>query len=139
MSTILDDLHLPNKLSGFVYIEGIAFPYPDSDSGLQTIATMVDSARTADGVVRGEKIGRDVGKVEMKWNVLPPEVWSAMLKIWDEHFYFTLRYISMKDNDWVERRFYVGDRTAKPFLIDPVTNKPKYYIECKANVVDVGL
>lgn len=139
MSTIYDNLHLPNKQAGFVYIQGVAFPYPDYDSGLQTIATMVDSARTADGVVRGEKIGRDVGKVEMKWNVLPPDVWSAMLKIWDENFYFTLRYISMKDNDWVTRTFYVGDRTARPFLIDPVTNKPKYYIECKANVVDVGL
>lgn len=122
---------------GFIYINNIAFPYPDKESGLQTISTLVNSARTADGVMRGEKIGRDQSKIELTWNVLTPEKWSSMLKQF-ENFFFTIKYIDMVTNDWVTRKFYVGDRSAKPYLIDPVTNKPKFYVQCKANVIDVG-
>ena len=124
-------------VNGFNYINGMAFPYPDKDSGLQTISTLVQSARGADGIMRGEKVGRDQSKLELTWNVLTPEVWSQMLRQFED-FYFTLRYIDMVTNDWVERKFYVGDRSARPYLIDPTTNKPKYYVQCKANVVDVG-
>ena len=123
--------------NGFIYINGMAFPYPDKDSGLQTISTLVNSSRTADGVMRGEKIGRDQSKIELTWNVLTPEMWSKMLKQFN-NFYFTIKYIDMVTNDWTTRRFYVGDRSAKPFLIDPKTNNPKYYVQCKANVIDVG-
>lgn len=122
---------------GFIKINGIAFPYPDKDSGLQTISTLVNSARTADGVMRGEKIGRDQSKIELTWNVLTPEKWSEMLKQFD-NFFFPIEYIDMVTNDWVTRKFYVGDRSAKPYMIDPVTNKPKFYVQCKANVIDVG-
>ena len=123
--------------NGFIYINDMAFPYPDKDSGLQTVATLVNSARTADGVMRGEKIGRDQSKIELTWNVLTPEVWSQMLAQFDI-FYLTCRYIDMRTNDWTTRKFYVGDRSARPFLIDPTTNRPKYYVQCKANVIDVG-
>lgn len=123
--------------NGFIYINDMAFPYPDKDSGLQTVATLVNSARTADGVMRGEKIGRDQSKIELTWNVLTPEVWSQMLQQF-QNFYFTIRYIDMVTNDWTTRKFYVGDRSARPFLIDPTTNIPKYYVQCKANVIDVG-
>ena len=69
--------------NGFIYINEMAFPYPDKDSGLQTIATLVSSSRTADGVLRGEKIGRDQSKIELTWNVLTPEIWSSMLRQFD--------------------------------------------------------
>lgn len=123
--------------NGFIYINGVAFPYPDKDSGLQQVSTLVDSARTADGVMRGERIGRDVGKIELTWSVLTPETWSKMLQIF-QNFTFSVRYIDMVTNDWVTRKFYVGDRSAQPFLVDPETNRPKYYLQCKANIIDVG-
>lgn len=123
--------------NGFIYINGIAFPYPSKSSGLQQVSTIVDSARTADGVMRGERIGRDMGKIELTWSVLTPEVWSRMLQEF-EKFTFSVRYIDMVTNDWVTRKFYVGDRTAQPFMVDLITNKPKYYLDCKANIIDVG-
>lgn len=123
--------------NGFIYINNVAFPYPDRESGLQQISTIVDSARTADGVMRGERVGRDMGKIELTWNVLTPEVWSQMLQQFNG-FTFSVRYIDMVSNDWVARTFYVGDRSAKPFMVDPETNKPKYYRDCKANIIDVG-
>jgi hypothetical protein len=125
--------------NGFVYINDIAFPYPSKDSGLQTTLTTVDSARTADGVLRSKKIGRDQAKVELTWSVLTPEQWSQMLKLFENNFIFTIRYFSMVENDWVSRQFYVGDRTAKPFLVDKNTGRPKYWLDCKANVIDTGL
>ena len=123
--------------NGFIYINGVAFPYPDKDSGLQQVSTLVDSARTADGVMRGERIGRDMRKIELTWSVLTPETWSKMLQIF-QNFTFSVRYIDMVTNDWVTRKFYVGDRSAQPFLVDPETNRPKYYLQCKANIIDVG-
>ena len=97
--------------NGFIYINNVAFPYPDRESGLQQISTIVDSARTADGVMRGERVGRDMGKIDLTWNVLTPEVWSQMLQQFNE-FTFSVRYIDMVSNDWVTRTFYVGDRSA---------------------------
>lgn len=122
---------------GFIYINGMAFPYPDKDSGLQKISTIVDGARTADGVMRGERVGRDISKIELTWSVLTPEVWARILQQFAQ-FTFSVRYIDMATNDWVTRTCYVGDRSAQPFLVDPKTNRPKYYLNCKANVIDVG-
>lgn len=126
-----------NKPRGFIYINGVAFPYPDRESGLQSVQTIVDSARNANGVMVGERVGRDMGKIELTWSVLTPEMWSQMLQIFS-NFTFSLRYLDMVTNDWVTRTFYVGDRSAKPFLCDPETGRPKYYLNCKANVIDVG-
>lgn len=123
--------------NGFIYVNGVAFPYPSRESGLQKIATIVDSARNANGIVVSERLGRDQGKLELKWAALTPEQWSSMLQVLS-NFEVTLRYVHMLTNDWVTRKFYVGDRDAQPFMIDPVTNKPRYYINCVANLIDTG-
>ena len=130
-------LALVNKPNGFIYLNGVAFPYPDKDSGLQSVQTIVDSARNANGVMVGERVGRDMGKIELTWNVLTPEEWSRMLQIM-ANFTFSLRYLDMVTNSFVTRTFYVGDRSAQPFMVDPDTGRPKDYLQCKANVIDVG-
>ena len=129
--------------NGFVYINDVEFPYPSYESGLQTTVTTVDSARMADGVLRAKKIGRDQSKVELTWSILTAEQWSKMLKIFDgindgEEFVFDLRYFSMVENDWITRKFYVGDRSAQPFMVDKNTGRPRYWINCQANVIDTG-
>ena len=129
--------------NGFIYINDVEFPYPSHESGLQHTVTTVDSARMADGVLRAKKIGRDQSKVELTWAALTAEQWSEMLKIFDgvgdgEDFVFNLRYFSMVENDWVTRKFYVGDRTAQPFMVDKKTGRPRYWINCQANVIDTG-
>jgi hypothetical protein len=124
--------------NGFVYINDVEFPYPSAESGLQHTVTTVDSARMADGVLRAKKIGRDQSKVELTWAALKPEQWSKMLKIFDENFYFNIRYFDMVQNDWITRRFYVGDRSAQPFMVDKNTGRPRYWLNCQANVIDTG-
>ena len=124
--------------NGFVYINDVEFPYPSHESGLQTTVTTVDSARMADGVLRAKKIGRDQSKVELTWAALTAEEWSKMLKIFKDNFYFNIRYYDMVENDWITRRFYVGDRSAQPFMVDKKTGRPRYWINCQANVIDTG-
>ena len=124
--------------NGFVYINDEEFPYPSYESGLQTTITTVDSARMADGVLRAKKIGRDQSKIELTWAALTAEQWSKMLKIFKDNFYFNIRYFDMVENDWITRRFYVGDRSAQPFMVDKNTGRPRYWINCQANVIDTG-
>ena len=124
--------------NGFVYINDVEFPYPSHESGLQHAITTVDSARMADGVLRAKKIGRDQSKVELTWAALTAEQWSSMLKIFRDNFYFNIRYFDMVENNWITRRFYVGDRTAQPFMVDKKTGRPRYWINCQANVIDTG-
>ena len=38
----------------------------------------------------------------------------------------------------VTKKFYVGDRSALPFITDAATGIPTYYIECQANIIGVG-
>lgn len=124
--------------NGFVYINDEEFPYPSHESGLQTTITTVDSARMADGVLRAKKIGRDQSKVELTWAALTAEQWSKMLKIFKDNFYFNIRYFDMVENDWITRRFYVGDRSAQPFMVDKKSGRPRYWLNCQANVIDTG-
>lgn len=123
---------------GFVYINGVEFPYPSNESGLQTRATTVDSARMANGILKGKKVGNDLSKVELTWAALKPAQWSAMLQIFDQNFTFTIRYFDMKANDWLTKKFYVGDRTARPFKVDKNTGRPEWWLDCQANVIDTG-
>jgi hypothetical protein len=92
----------------------------------------------ANGVLKTKKVGRDQAKVELQWRVLSPEKWSEMLKIFDENFTFRIRYFDMMANDWVTRVFYVGDRTARPYMVDANTGRPRFWLDCQANVIDTG-
>lgn len=117
--------------------DSIQIPFAAYESGKQTIATMVDQARTADGIVRGSVIAK-ANKVELKWAVLSPEVWSDICTFFDKHFYFNATYYDMQTNSMQTKTMYVGDRSAQPFKMDSVTGKPKYYLNCEANIIGVG-
>jgi len=117
--------------------DSIQIPFAAYESGKQTIATMVDQARTADGIVRGSVIAK-ANKVELKWAVLSPEVWSDICTFFDKHFYFNATYYDMQTNSMQTKTMYVGDRSAQPFLMDAITGKPKYYLNCEANIIGVG-
>lgn len=121
----------------FIRVNGKPFPYMSRDLVLQT-ATMVDSARNANGVLVGQKVGRDVAKLDnLVWPHLTAEQWSDILQEMD-HFTVEVEYPDMVTNSWQTRTFYCGDRTAKVWKIDWNTGLPKEYIECKCNLIDTG-
>lgn len=117
--------------------DSIQLPFAAYESGKQTISTMVDQARTADGIVRGSVIAK-ANKIELKWAVLSPEVWSEICTFFNKHFYFNATYYDMQKNTLLTKKMYVGDRSAMPFIVDSETGKPLYYLECQANIIGVG-
>ena len=117
--------------------DSIQLPFAAYESGKQTIATVVDQARTADGIVRGSVIAK-ANKIEMKWTVLSHAMWSQICAFFDKHFYFNATYLDMTTNTFKTKMFYVGDRSAMPFLMDETTGIPTYWLECEANIIGVG-
>ena len=125
-------------MQNFIKINGKAFPQPRR--GLELMAaTIVDSARNANAVVVGQKIGRDQQKINnLFWGYLTAEQWSSMLQIFDRNFFVTVTYPDMVNNRWTTREMYPGDRTATPYHCDPSTGLPIDYINCKVNLIDTG-
>ena len=117
--------------------EAVRLPFAAYESGKQTIATIVDQARTADGIVRGSVIAR-ANKIELKWAVLSCEAWSDICTFFDRHFYFNARYWDMSANAFKTKKMYVGDRSAQPFIVDADSGKPTYWLNCEANIIGVG-
>lgn len=117
--------------------ETINLPNPDMDSAGNIISTLVNSGRNANAVVTAQKIGRDQEKTEMKWNYLEKEDWEAMVRFWDANFFFNFTYYSRVDGRKISRKFYIGDRSDKPFQVDD-NGQPLAYKDCVANVIDTG-
>lgn len=122
----------------FIKINGNAYPQPRRGLELLT-ATIVDSARNANGVVVGQKVGRDQQKLNaLQWAYMDAVTWAKLLQEFDSGFFVTVTYPDMVYNKWTTRKMYPGDRTAKPFHLDPDTGLPLDYIDCKVNIIDVG-
>lgn len=128
-------------MQSFMMINGHRFPQPfrglNGEVEIQ-VATIVDSGRNANGVVVGQKVGRDIQKInQLKWAYLTAEQWSAILKEFDEHFFSTVTYPDPVNNSWTTRTMYCGDRSAKPYRLGP-DGLPIDYVDCKLNVIDTG-
>ena len=115
----------------------ISIPNPDMDSASNLIATLVNSARNANAVVTAQKIGRDQEKTEMKWNYLEKTEWEKLLQFWDRNFFFKFTYYSRVSGAKITRKFYISDRTDRPFSID-ANGVPTAYVDCSANMIDTG-
>lgn len=123
----------------------IVIPTPSYSSGVQTVSTMVDSGRNADGAVIGSQVGRDIAKIELQWAYLTALQWSNVLLAFKKNeslgyagFYVYVRYFDMVDNAIVIRKFYVGDRKATPFRVDTSTYNVLSWRDCTLNLIDVG-
>ena len=125
----------------FITVNGKEFPMPYRGLNGQVelqVATIVDSARNANGVVVGQKVGRDIQKINaLEWKYLDAATWSEMLQAFS-NFFVTVTYPDMVTNSWTTRKMYPGDRSALPYRIDENTHLPISYVNCKVNIIDVG-
>ena len=122
-----------------VTVGGYDFPEPSSYSG--NTATLVDSARNAQGITVGAVIRDDVGKVEMTWNYLTIEQWADILKCFSiargGNFYNDVTFFCQDIGDWTTRQMYVSDRKANMFRRDPNTGDVLGYVKCSLSLVEV--
>ena len=125
-------------MQNFIRINGNEYPQPSRGLHVQ-VATIVDSARNANGVVVGQKIGRDQQKLDdLFWAYLPAAVWQSILQEFDKSFYVTVTYPDMVHGGWTTRKMYPGDRDATPLWLSKSTGLPTHYINCKVNLIDCG-
>lgn len=117
----------------------VAVPFPAVGGGLFTTSRNVDAGRNANGVVVGQMVGRSIDKQNMSWKVLPPEKWWEMNRfVEDNGMFFWCHYFSHGLGKWMDRKFYCGDFTANPYMVDANTGSPKWYLDCSVNVIDTG-
>lgn len=115
------------------------FPEPSSYSG--TTATLVDSARNAEGVTIGSVVRDDIGKVELSWKYLTVEQWANILACFSiargGSFYNSVTFFCQDTGDWTTREMYVSDRSAGMWRRDPTSGEVLGWTECKLSLVEV--
>lgn len=104
------------------------------------VSTLVDSGRNVQGVVVGQKIGRDQFKISnLEWAMLTADQWAEILNLFEPQFYVRARIPDPRTpGEFVTLKMYPGDRDAEPYYIDPETGAPTMYINCKVNLIDTG-
>lgn len=126
-------------IKALVTVGEFTFPEPSTYSG--NTATLVDSARNAQGVTVGAVIRDDVGKVEMSWKYLTVKQWADILKCFSiargGKFYNNVTFFCQDIGDWTTREMYVSDRKASMFRRDPKTGDVLGYTDCSLSLVEV--
>ena len=137
LKNIDTQINLLSNASPFVKIGGVSIHTPSSSSGKQTITTAVDAGRNNMAEVIANKLGRDQSKLELSWSYLSANEWKQILDIFENSFVNTVEYYDMQKGERISRLMYVGDRSGRPFKVDAYRN-PTGYLECQANLIDMG-
>lgn len=108
-------------MSSFLNVNGYDFPCPRV--GFQyIISTMVDAGRNVNGAVVGQKIGRDIFKLNnLQWVGLEPETRMMILKAL-EPFYVPVTFEDYRTGQPITVTMYPGDRTGQPLFADKLTH-----------------
>lgn len=120
----------------YIRINGVDLPYPKR--GVHPIVTtIVNAGRNANGVVVGQRIGRDQYKLDgLEWPWLSAAEWETILRL-ISGFYFNVTFPDPVTGNPITLKMYCGDRTAEPYWVDSNGN-PTYYRNCKVNLIDTG-
>ena len=120
----------------YLAINGQEMPTPKR--GLEPIVTtIVDAGRNANGAVIGQRIGRDMYKLNnLEWPWLTAEEWSRILSILSD-FFVMVTFPDPVTNRLITLKMYCGDRTAEPYYLDD-SGMPTHYKDCKVNLIDTG-
>jgi len=124
-------------LSSFLVVNGVKFPCPRVGF-TYTISTAVNAGRNANNAVVGQKVGRDVIKLDnMQWAGLDPTTWQNMLKA-VEPFYVPVTFEDYRTGKPTTITMYPGDRSAEPLFVNPKTHIVTLYRNCSFNLIDCG-
>lgn len=126
-------------MTSLVEVAGVALPEPSSYSGLT--ATVVDSARNADGRMVGAVIRDDMAKVELKWSFLTAEQWSGVLRLFSiangGSFTNNVRFYNQTTADYDTREMYVSDRSAGMWRRNADTGEVAGFTDCALSLIEV--
>lgn len=120
------------------YLEINGYELPPCKRGVSVVVTtVVDSGRDANGAVVGQRVGRDLYKIDgLEWSWLTAAQWEKILSIMNNFFF----YVTFNDPVSGGRKtieMYCGDRTGEPYYVDS-SGTPTHYRDCKVNLIDTG-
>lgn len=100
---------------------------------------MVDSARNANAVVVAQKINRRLIKLNnLEWKYLTDDEWSTIVNAINDFFGY-VEFYDPASQSRKRMKFYWGDYEAEPFMTDPDNGTVVSWINCKCNIIDMGL
>jgi len=121
----------------FLAINGVEIP-PPKRGVTPLITTAVNSGRNADGVVVGQRIGRDQYKIDqLEWPWLSRHQWARILQLLSNFVVFVTFPDPVRVGERITLKMYCGDRTAEPYWVDG-SGTPTWYRNCKVNLIDTG-
>ena len=124
-------------LTSFLNVNGYDFPAP-VDGFNYIISTTVNAGRNASNAVVGQRVGRDIYKLNtLEWVGLEPKEWQMMLKAL-EPFYVPVTFEDYRTGQPITIVMYPGDRTGQPLKVNELTFQVEKYKSCKFNLIDAG-
>ena len=120
-----------------ITIDGKSFPMPIR--GLtEVVSTNVNSGRNALGEMTGERVGRDIYKLDnVEWRWLNKRQWQELLQA-VSGFKFHMTFPDVVNGGYCTHLCYVGDRTCEPYYVES-NGEFKFYRSCKMNFIDCGI
>ena len=120
-----------------IVIDGTSLPVPKRGM-TETISTNVDDGRNAQGEMVGERVGRDIYKLDnLEWVWLNKQQWSNILKL-VSGFKFHVTFPDSVNGGFCTHLMYCGDRHAEPYYINS-NGDFTFYRSCKMNLIDCGI
>lgn len=125
-------------LTAFLNVNGYDFPPPMR--GFQyTISTTVNAGRNASNAVIGQRVGRDLIKLEsMQWVGLSPEMRRMMLSAL-EPYYVPVTFEDYRTGRPITITMYPGDRKGKPLFVNQIAHMITKDETFSFNLIDAGL
>ena len=124
-------------LTSFLNVNGYDFPAP-VDGFNYIISTTVNGGRNSNNAVVGQRVGRDIYKLNtLEWVGLEPKEWQMMLKAL-EPFYVPVTFEDYRTGQPITIVMYPGDRTGQPLKVNEITYQVEKYKSCKFNLIDAG-
>lgn len=103
-----------------IWVDGVEIKTPSVfNYSLQDVSDSA-SGRTLDALMHKNRIAQKI-KISLSWNSPTPDETSAILKAFNPE-YIMVKYPDAKENQYVTKEFYVGDRSA-PIKIWAIGNK----------------
>lgn len=124
-------------MTSFLNVNGYDYPCPRY--GFQyTIATVVDGGRNVNGTTVGQRVGRDLYKLDqLQWIGLEPSVRRMMLQSLAP-FYVPVTFEDYVNGGTITIIMYPGDRTGKPLFVDRLTHMITHDESLAFNLIDAG-
>lgn len=124
-------------MSSFLNVNGYDLPCPRY--GFQyIISTAVDAGRNLNNAVVGQKVGRDVIKLDtLQWVGLKPAERQRILQAL-EPFFVPVTFEDCRTGSPTTVMMYCGDRTIKPLFVDKNTHQTTQDEVLSVNLIDCG-